>query len=123
MSTPGDSSRTNLRGATITGAAIATGTNSQAFVVRAPADAGLARIADLIAELRGQLAKIDDPALAGQVAQTEGTVAAIEREVDADEPQRSRLTSLLQALSAGSDLVTLSAPIGALVAAVTQHFL
>lgn len=123
MSGPGDSSRTNLKKAKIDNSNIATGTNSRVYAISTPGHEDMQQISRLVSNLRRQLAIVDeDPELAGPVSQVKGSLTELESELASAAPRRPRLASLLDALSAGSDLVTLSGPIGALVVAVRAYF-
>lgn len=120
---PGASSQTNLRGARITGSVLATGTGSSASMINAAGDEAMANIHGLIAAVRSRVDPLrDDPGQVVKVAQLEGTVTELERQLEAPEPDRRRVGALLSGLlSAGADLTTVAPVVAALVAAVRGH--
>lgn len=117
MTWSSNESHTDLRGARITGSAIAAGTHSSAQVTNG-ADGPPDEVVRLVAELRRRLAEVEQED-AGVAAPIEGTVSALERELAAPAPDKGRVARLLQSMmSVSSDVVTLSPVVGTLAGAV-----
>lgn len=121
---PRPGSYTELNHATITDSAIAVGTQSHASVVRVGDGGAWDRLRPSFDQVRSALAALDeDPDQAGVVAQVTGAMAGLEKEVKSPQPQRQRLAALVTTLMAVSaDVVTLTAPVAVLVAAVRAQF-
>ena len=118
-----DSSHTDLRGAHITGSSLATGTGSSAYVVNATDGEVLASLTELIEDLRERLdALATDPRHTVLSAQLDGTVTAIERELEAPQPDRPKVGALLRGLlSMSSDTATVAPAVVVLVEAIRTH--
>ncbi len=120
---PSGTSYTDMRGARITGSAIATGTGATSSIVNAADDPAIAQIARLLAEARGELSSIArDPRQLALAAQLEGTVGALQREFEAPEPDKPRVRTLLRGLlSAGADVATVAPALALLCEAVRTY--